>query len=1179
MPYSPPSGDNVALNWTGAPYTPPAGDSVTVEFSNTSNEQYIVDVSIGGAFVSGSAAVENLTRYLLPNGADALLAGQPVLRWTQFVAASGIIKPPMGAVVVDNATHYVQPEAILSLALGAPRLLGGQQTITVGGVTAGGVGIPAFYKQTWPGSLGDLSAFGLPGVSPRMVYPYGIAGVIGTPHVQFPPRPEGWLSQWVESPTIGFGTKSLTIAGMDCLDVGYLQVRDRAQTALPPSILGNGIFGDIAVRTTTRRLSPSGFTDSDFSSYAMVQGMRRYLLAKSIGAGSVGDATIANNTPQLFVSGIESFEMPIHNIGYWIQTVLPSGTDMQRFGVVKVAKPPVLVAQGFVGEIGSPIVSLSARTVTEVGSDTAEYGNLSVTFASRPITAHGYFDSAVGDNARIEYSVRSVYPQGSASGFVGGKPWLSYRVRVLQPQGISTQQLAGHKIGGTQYIKPFGDVATLFGARIIPDIEAVYPQGFSGAFGWPFVSNHTQDIFTEGFLISGSDSHLRFGQSTLYNLRQIITQIFDGLSGLVPPLFPTAVTVENRSKAITTFGARADVHGLALVENAARALLPAGIAAPTWPEFYKAGMVTYSIRSLHLDGIEPVYFSTYNAVYNAARVLAPAGFSAQSLGQASAINTRRYFDRIGGMDMSEISLPMIAPRIRTIQTGGGWYAIDPPDVRLPDVQLSTRYIDVAGKEYFGAGAPEAMIHWNIIAPKTNPHDRYGVAEVKNKTPEYHAFGSSFDVYGDTSIRLQWRNMDTEGANMQLFGRAEIADRKKYIAVSGIGAGLLGDKLAVTQTASPPYSLQNIILDGKEDDDAGKGIAPPNPNQVPVPALQQNILYATGFDAKLFGTTKVTANTIRVEPGYQDFTVGNHAITMKIRTIAVSDFPITEVFEPSRPNLSPRTIWAVMEAPGQAVLNHPQGSGLSLHYVDGYGHSPAGSIVARPIISLKHRELRQYHFPDSSQSGYGQPDIFNRLSIVEPPSIKSMRIGWATLPALITLKQFSATDSAVLGSPAVAIPYFGPQTLFASGFDAKLFGQETEAQLFNRTITTSGWESSKAGASLPDDTPYTWQSLHVGAPLPTIPVGTDTNVFGTQWISLKVRDLPMTGWDAFLSEYQLEAFDKRMRVSGTPAVRPFRAIAPVGISVETFGVPNVKPAVMFIRPDGNADQYRKGAQHA
>jgi hypothetical protein len=70
---------------------------------------------------------------------------------------------------------------------------------------------------------------------------------------------------------------------------------------------------------------------------------------------------------------------------------------------------------------------------------------------------------------------------------------------------------------------------------------------------------------------------------------------------------------------------------------------------------------------------------------------------------------------------------------------------------------------------------------------------------------------------------------------------------------------------------------------------------------------------------------------------------------------------------------------------------------------------------------------------------------------------------------------------------------------------------------------------------------------------------------------------MEGFNAFISEYQLEAFDQRMRVRNAymPAPKE-QEVQAAGFEFEQAGTPDIKHAVHYIRPDGNANQYRKGA---
>ena len=116
-----------------------------------------------------------------------------------------------------------------------------------------------------------------------------------------------------------------------------------------------------------------------------------------------------------------------------------------------------------------------------------------------------------------------------------------------------------------------------------------------------------------------------------------------------------------------------------------------------------------------------------------------------------------------------------------------------------------------------------------------------------------------------------------------------------------------------------------------------------------------------------------------------------------------------------------------------------------------------------------------------------------------------------------------------------------------------------------------------GASVQGDTPFQWQGLRVGPLVPNIPAGFDAQQYGMAWVSLKVRDVTIQGFETFESTYDLAHFDLRMRVRGTPAPRPpAQVLGAVGIGPVSAGTPDARRGTHYIRPDGNADVYRKGA---
>lgn len=130
--------------------------------------------------------------------------------------------------------------------------------------------------------------------------------------------------------------------------------------------------------------------------------------------------------------------------------------------------------------------------------------------------------------------------------------------------------------------------------------------------------------------------------------------------------------------------------------------------------------------------------------------------------------------------------------------------------------------------------------------------------------------------------------------------------------------------------------------------------------------------------------------------------------------------------------------------------------------------------------------------------------------------------------------------------------------------------------FNRTIKAVGHSHLEMGTRKSGDTPFMWQGLRVGELIKGNYGGFENEVFGNTFISLKVRNVEAQGFESFVMEYDYTQFDQRMRVVRQELPKPKLLIKPVGVDALLLAVPNIKPAVHYIRPDGNADQFRKGA---
>ena len=174
---------------------------------------------------------------------------------------------------------------------------------------------------------------------------------------------------------------------------------------------------------------------------------------------------------------------------------------------------------------------------------------------------------------------------------------------------------------------------------------------------------------------------------------------------------------------------------------------------------------------------------------------------------------------------------------------------------------------------------------------------------------------------------------------------------------------------------------------------------------------------------------------------------------------------------------------------------------------------------------------------------------------------------------LVLEQFDSNDSQEFGVSTISF-LKGRQIVNTLGIYALQAGH-CNVDNQNKDIRLVGFDSLKMGNALKNDKPFMWQGLRVG-PLVTGNYGDFESLeFGSSMISLKIRELKLSGFDSFVCDYELSSFNKRMRVTRTNIPKPVKYLSPVGFDAFSQGVPNIKPAVHYIRPDGNADQFRKG----
>ncbi|QQC81943.1 hypothetical protein I9189_007760 [Acinetobacter bereziniae] len=1089
---------------------------------------------------------------------------------------------------VYNLKQFVSLNSggINSAVYGTPYLQGGVKYIYQNGFDTSRYGV-ATVINTKADQYLNLSSKGIvapiipnPDVSPRYLRPSSIkVDRYGSPSVFLKTRYlmlNGSVLSLYGTAWISHSPRYLYPHNIESYESGYPKIFDPTQKVAVTgvnTVIAGGVFGDISIRNTRRIIKVFGLYAQSFSDWGVVESTRRVIEVKGFDSKNFGITNIYNKTPSIVPIGINSFTGLNAVIGYRIRTLKPSGWYQPKLGNHTLTKTPELKPSGLNESIfGSTWISNKTRSIyAGLGRESLAIGESKIWHYSRTIRTSGLEFSQYG-TASIDHGRRTILAKGASHAAYGNNSWVSYAVRSLSPSSIIYPNIPNHRVGSTQKINVFGYVATLFGSRIIPESQFIYTQGFLNTFGISAIDLWKKYIKPNGFLTTGQEGGHRFGTHKFWNLRQYIEMYYDVDSGLTPPKWSGWTAVVNKNKVIGAIGTNVAKVAEPSINNNARLIIPVGINSTKFSQH----MISARVRYLRLQGIEQPYISGWSNIYNSAYLIAPKGINTQYFGTSNIINTRRYFNRIGNFESLEFGKPMIADRIRTLKFEQR-YTIAPPYIPIHKIYLHTRYIEEVGRfdDYQAFGNPSLSIHWNRITTRWAHRDYFGDPRLFNVTPELNTRGRNSEEFGQASIRTQWRELLQQGSENVLWGKSEIAFRDRQFSVSGFTQWAIPTH-KVTKTGVPPYFPQYIWLDAVEIDgkeNGGHGIPIPV-GQVTRPSLKTNVIFTDGFIATKYGEDiHIQSNGILVDYGISMplFEQGP-LVTLKNRTISVEK-GIDSTITVGTPRFTPHTIYAVVEAPTQAKHNHPS---AGLHYVnsDG-GYRTPGEVFGQIRVTLKHRVLQNLGL--GNLSGYGTHQIQLKRRYIDVKGLQSYRMGWHSVgDGTQKIIQFSSSIMTLFGRPTLQRNEQLHRTIRPSGFNSLGISSVNWISHFHRTLKASGLFSQQMGTQKSGDTPFMWQGLRIGELIKGNYGGFANESFGKAWISLKVRDLKVQGFESFRMEYDYTQFDKRMRVTQEQIPLPTIIITAIGFDALNNGVPNIRPAVHYIRPDGNADQFRKGA---
>ncbi|UUM25962.1 hypothetical protein NQU59_09360 [Acinetobacter colistiniresistens] len=1182
-------------------------DSLSMGIARALPARYLILTGFN-TFGSGTSTVINKTTVLKVNGSDGSRYGTASLKnknidvvvsgfestsygthatynLRKYILAASFSTALYGKPTVYNLRQYVQYSGSNVSRYGTAYVQGGVKSVVVKGFNASAVAAPKVIntradQYANPSGIAVI-ALPKPSVSPRIIYVSGIiAWGFGTAWIQRNPSPKGFTTDSYGNAWVSHSPRYITPFKVEAFLSGYAKVFDPTQRIYhegsPP--IPAGIFGDTSILNTRRIINVRGSDQSLYGDWSDVRSNLSTAGVQSFDANLFGNTEIRNKTPSVIPGAWDGATFGNTFISDRIRRINARGIDWpesQRFGKHVLTKPPELKSSGFNAlRFGEPWISNKTRELPPPGMNTLRFSDPVVWFRYRYVSVTGIGIPGFSQ-PKFEHGLRFILGQGN-SHLRFGAPIVWFKVRSIQVPSIFREFESRHLVGGTQHIKLSGFDAARFGERIIPEIQATYTQGFNsqGFSEATQIELHTRWVRATGFLSFGKQASDRYGAAKVWNKRQYIQHSYDSGDGLNPGGFGQWNAIANRNRRIRVIGFDAARFGYHQIYNNARPLLPLSFM----PGVFGTAMISDRVRRIRLEGMEAPYMSGWGRVFNAAHLISALGGKHEVFGSPSVLNTRREYRWVGAFESMQFGQPMIAFRIRNIHIESR-YSIAPIYLPLPKFDLHTRYIEPQGPETDAFGGPSLHIKWNIITTRWSHRELFGDPFVRNLTPELKHRGANSEEFGKPAIRLQWERYQVEGFGSEIFGRQLIAFRDRSMMVSGFNAFAFG-RINVTKTGAPPYSLQMITLDWagegeRPDNFSGNGIEVPS-NQVPGASLKTNVIFASGFVATQMGSHHAQSNGILVEPGIQQFAIGDHIVGLKNRSIQVptlGDFGIG--IGETRPSISPHTIYAVIEAPAQAIQNHYKHG--RLHYVNSdNGNRAPGEVFGRTVVTLRHRKLS---LGVGNQSNIGKPSLILRKHYLRPTGIQSFRMGWHFLSdgSPRELVQFDSNNNALYGRPTVTSPYFGPRYIRPGGFNAAAFGNNW-IEHFHRTVKANGFNALAMGVGRQGDTPYKPQGLWIGPQMPTIPKGYDAALFGTTWISNKVRGISTIGFDSMENDWDISSFKERMKVIlvKKPIIIEPKEIQPLSFDQTAYGVANIRLKTHYIRPDGNSDQYRKGA---
>ena len=1146
------------VDFSFAPKTNPTSETIYVGIGDMSiigapsikrQQEFISVIGISSPAV-GIPTTFNKSKSVNTSGFDSKNIPSPsIWNYRKVININGIYGTLFGNGNIYNLKQIAKVNGIDSAKFGGVYLFGGVRWLYSYGFNSLKTGNVSVVNTTANRALeiGGIAPplLGSPLVNPRSLYPQSISPVsISQPLIQRSPMPKGDDYSVYGMPTVWYRVRPIFAKGIDGFDSGYPKIFDPTQIVYVSPQQATALFGDVVIKNHRRIIDVSGFNELAVSQWVELRTRNRVIQTVGVDNASVGNFEIRNATPSLQPKGFVG-EFGTAFISSRIRYIASTGFDTAIIGNAQVKRTPSFAPAPFDAALfGDTWVSNKYRQIFAVGFSKNSFGETIAWNYQRRIYTTGSSWLGVGSQT-ITHGVRELIAQGvNAASF--GTPWVSFKKRYIEADSIisDNKNSSNHRVSRNIVIGPNGFIASLFGERIIPIAQDIYPQSFVADFGLADIGLKTRRVLVNGFITTFDPikkTQVQIGQVLVFNTRQYIEQQYDSGNGLVPMLFGLWTAIENRNRNMGVFGFSAVKFGNTSIQNTASPILADSIKS----NIFGISMIAFGVRRIIVESINPMPISQWSIINNSARIVSAKGFVGE-FGDTDIKNTRRYYDRVGNWNSQELGTPMIAYRVRNIDIESR-YAITPPYINLPTIEKLTNYIEVRGFSADGiwvssVGSPHLAIHRNIITPRWTLKDYFGEPFIWNKTPEVKIFGHDSAEFGVTSLRTQWRNVLATGDNANLFGLHKISDTKQYIKmINGVGAPDISQYHKVIKGQSAPYSLQYIL-----HNESQSGFESLIFGKI---GVNQNVLYAEGVLSQKFGDAFVWSNNLIIKYGIaQQQDVSTPTIRNKNNYINVAG--LNNEIKVGRPTIKLQTIYHYHEWDSRLI----------------------GGWIGRTSIENKHRQYYAYGFDALKMGNDVNIDLATRY--IKPIAIRPPYFGSPSIPFVPQNVEVKGIDSFVGGLQMVSYPpYKGVQYIKTYGFNVLALGYE-KVELKNRDVKAIGFDALRLGYSR-SDTPYMWQSLRIGEFVPFQLDGFDSAAFGGGMISLKIRGVSIDGFDMLTMDYESKYFSKRMRVVLAEQVNLDKTVSMLGINDSSVGVHGVKLGQYFIRPDGDSETYRQG----